>query len=323
MCIPKRWVKRRVETFGETMGEASWFPFEGSNDFPVSHSPFSTQLIFLLSLSHQQELLFPFPPGCSEKEDASHPWSPSQKATNPQRGHLVLGQWPWWGNAAAPGAVKAPPGKAQGCSQVGLKWHRLDGMCCHCKWGDLGWCPTRERNTEATQAPEVFVGVSVGLSSVTAWGQPVVPPSHQPRTPILVSVMRNLTPKHSCMQRWCTELGNKPQLWTSAIKTNQWNFLQTFSAFQQKHKTQLKSDKIFWYENTDTNLRISRNIYGVIFQTFFNSSSSFSKSILCFQLFAFTLSYRAENVLKMLFLYQHFHLGTKATITLIQQQWCM
>lgn len=165
------------------------------------------------------------------------------------------------------------------------------GCAATCKWGDLGWCPTGDGNTEATDAPEVFAGMWMSLSLVTDPVTASGTPSHQPRTLILVSVMGNLTPKHGGLYtKVVHRAGNKPLLWTSSIKTNQWDFLCTFSAFQQKHKTQWESDKIFLNQNTDTNLSISSNIYGIIFQTFFNFSSSFSKNILCFQLFAFTLS---------------------------------
>lgn len=73
----------------------------------------------------------------------------------------------------------------------------------------------------------------------------------------------------------------------------------------------------------NVNLRISSSIFGIMFQASLNVASSFSKNILHFQLFAFSLSWRAENVLKMLFLCKHFHLDTKPTITLIQQWWCI
>lgn len=140
-----------MERLGKTIDEASWFPWEGSNDFTVSHSPVSTQLIFLMSscpCPHQQELLFPFPPGCSGKKDAPHPWSPgvlgtaTQKATNPQRGHVVLGEMVmvgkgWERNPAAPGAVKAPLSQhsweASGMLTVGIHVTQTGWDVLHCK----------------------------------------------------------------------------------------------------------------------------------------------------------------------------------------------
>lgn len=340
MCTPDRWAKRGVvKPWMKLPGFPVRVPI--TSLCPTVHSASSWSSFCPVLVPTSRSCSYPFTlvfwACCSGKKDASHPWSPGVLGKPPTpKGSVVLGKWSWWGRAGR--EIQQLLELCEGPSEAALLGmltflrhaHRLDSYATN----QMGWAATANERiwdgvlhvtgTQRPHTPEVFAGVSMGLSLVTGLWQPVVPPSHQPRTPIVVGVMRNLTPNTvSCTQRWCTELGNKPLLWTSAMKTNQWDFLWTFSAFQQKHKTQWKSNKIFLNKNTDTNLKISSNIYGIISQTFLNFSSSFSKSILWFQLFAFTLSYRAENVLKMLFLYQHFHLGTKATITLIQQQWCM
>lgn len=192
-----------------------------------------------------------------------------RKPPTPKGGTWSWGKWSWWGRVGREIQQllelwkllwASTPGKPQGCSQLGFMWRRLDGMCCTVNEGIWDGA----LHVMGTQKPHKLQRCLLGREQVwawwQAWGQPVVPPSNQHRTPVLVSAMRNLTPKHSCTQRGCMELGNKPLLWTSAIKTSQWDFLQTFSAFQQKHKTQWKSDKIFW-----TKIQIQTSGFGVIF----------------------------------------------------------
>lgn len=169
--------------------------------------------------------------------------------------------------------------------------NRWEGLVerCHHKWGGFGMVPyTRWEHRGQTHTSSICSGVN---ESELQWQAqrwplltlPVINPRHQS---CWVRWETSYPRAVGYMQRWWIELVNIPFLWRSSSTTNQWNFLWTFSAFQQKHKTLNENPiKYFW-----VNLRISSSIFGIIFQTGLDFANSFSKNILHFQLFAFSLS---------------------------------
>lgn len=272
MCIPNRWAKRGVERFGKTMDEASWFLREGSNHFTVSHSLFSTQLIFLLSSSLSPPAgaalsLSPWWSGHSVLGRKTlltpgHRGECNTERQQPPKGECgSWGKWSWWWR------VGRESSRSQTCVKAPLSLHSweasgmlTDGMCWHCRWGGLGWGPTREGNTEATQTPEGFAGVWMVWAWWQAWWQPVVPLSHQPRTLPLVSVMGNLTPKHSCTQRWCTELlTNLSSVLQQKKQTNEISY-EHFLLSNRNTKLNENLTKYFW-----TKIQIQTSGFQVIF----------------------------------------------------------
>lgn len=212
-CISNRWVKRGVEKFGKTMKEASWLLIQGSNHYTVPWSPFSGWLIFLPSS---------FPPaGAASPPFLLVIWALCfGRKMLPTPSHQgCLGQWSLVtggnvhggerlvGKSSSPWTCVKPPlslhtWEAWWMLTVWIQtmWTSWEGIgkCSHRQWGGFSMVPYTRWEHRGQTHEWRFFGCKWVWATVTGTAMAsVTPPSHQPRTLILLSVMGNLTCKHS------------------------------------------------------------------------------------------------------------------------------